>query len=359
MKKLGILILFLAALPVLAQHSVTLIAQPSPTANVTYEVYRDGVLYRSGLTMPAALDAMVVAGNTYRYTMRAVDASGAESIDSNSVSPVIPSSAPTPIPTPAPPPQQPGCSNTGTTWTATALPAPQSAPFTFTFSAVPPTGGLDAVVGLSAAVPAGYGDLAAMVRFNSAGAIDVYNGATSVYTADAMMPWSAGSQYSVREVVDPVGKKYDVFVSVNSAAEVKIASGYAFRAQSTTIADEGQVSETGSLQVCALSVAAIAPPKPVIPPDITAPVISSFSCTKNSVNAYCDVTVTDNTGVTSLTVSVNGVVVDTHSIASPRATMYRTLWPIATFAKGSTVLFSVTAKDAAGNSASKSASVKF
>jgi chitin-binding protein len=69
---------------------------------VGYRVYRDGQLVRS-TSATQVMDTGLVAGTTYRYTVRAVDAVGNVSVDSNVLSKSTKAAiAPTPTPTPAP-----------------------------------------------------------------------------------------------------------------------------------------------------------------------------------------------------------------------------------------------------------------
>lgn len=65
-----------------------------------YRVYRDGKLVRS-TSATRVMDTGLSAGTTYRYTVRAVDAAGNESVDSNVLTRST-IAAPTPSPTPAP-----------------------------------------------------------------------------------------------------------------------------------------------------------------------------------------------------------------------------------------------------------------
>lgn len=67
-----------------------------------YRVYRDGQLVRS-TSATRVMDTGLTAGTTYRYTVRAVDAAGNVSVDSNVLTKAT-VAAPTPDPTPTPSP---------------------------------------------------------------------------------------------------------------------------------------------------------------------------------------------------------------------------------------------------------------
>jgi hypothetical protein len=69
--------------------------------------------------------------------------------------------------------------------------------------------------------------VAAIVRFNDSGAIDVRNG--NAFAADRKLGYAAGKTYRIRMVVDMVKKTYSVFVAPAGEAEVALAKDYAFR----------------------------------------------------------------------------------------------------------------------------------
>src|ERR1051325_4654490 len=91
-------------------------------------------------------------------------------------------------------------------WQSNSI-APQSGKFTATFDATPNANLMDGVFGFSNLPSAGYTDFAAIVRFNNLGKIDARNG--SAYTAAAAIPYSAGSVYHFRFVIDVTNHKYD------------------------------------------------------------------------------------------------------------------------------------------------------
>lgn len=120
------------------------------------------------------------------------------------------------------------------TWASVAF-AARTAAFTYGFDMTPSANNIDAVVGLGGVAPVtGYGDLACIVRFNSSGKIDARNGGG--YGSLVDVPYSVGSVYSVRMIVDPVAKTCSVSVAVNGGVAAFIAQNYAFRLEQAALA---------------------------------------------------------------------------------------------------------------------------
>ncbi|MFA5991612.1 MAG: fibronectin type III domain-containing protein [Candidatus Doudnabacteria bacterium] len=79
------------------QHYVTLTWVASTSPNVSYKVLRGettGGPYQQVSSSPVVnltyIDALVLAGRTYYYVVRAVDSNGNESVDSNEASAMVP-----------------------------------------------------------------------------------------------------------------------------------------------------------------------------------------------------------------------------------------------------------------------------
>ena len=136
------------------------------------------------------------------------------------------------------------------TWTDAALPA-HSGVFTISFDAVPSVVGQDTVIGLSKGVAAQYTDLAAIVRFNNTGHIDVRNGGT--YAAKVSLAYAAKAKYLVRMVVDVPTHTYSVFVTPPGQAEVALAQNYAFRTEQATVSSLGYENEGSAFGTVAVS----------------------------------------------------------------------------------------------------------
>ena len=152
-----------------------------------------------------------------------------------------------------------GCLTSSAQWRNTAM-ASQSAAFTAAFDLTPNNAKMDGVVGVSASGATSFNSLAAIVRLNSAGYIDVRNG--SSYNAAYGQPYSAGQTFHVRMVVDPSVHKYSVYVTPPGQSERTLASGYAFRTEQagvTSLASWALYSDAGTETVCSFSAAAPSP----------------------------------------------------------------------------------------------------
>jgi hypothetical protein len=130
--------------------------------------------------------------------------------------------------------------------------APQSLAVTAAFSVFPEQAGIDGVVGLSAGAASRFNDLAAAVRFNPSGTIDVRNG--NAYTADEVVSYSANQRYDIVLVVDVLGHAYSAFVN-----GTLLARNYAFRSQQAAVPALGNLtfiadSPAGGLSVCGIAI---------------------------------------------------------------------------------------------------------
>ena len=155
-----------------------------------------------------------------------------------------------------------------TSWSNFSFPT-QATNFTASFDVAPSQPGEDAVIGLAATNAADYTDLAAIVRFNNTNTIDVRNG--SAYSADASVPYSAGTTYHVRMVVNLSAHTYSVYVTPQGGSEIALATNYAFRTEQATdasLSDIGGFSTSGSATVLNFSIGGASP---------AAPTITSFS----------------------------------------------------------------------------------
>jgi hypothetical protein len=133
----------------------------------------------------------------------------------------------------------------------------QTGRFHVEFDATPSTAGLDAVIGLASGAAAGFTALAAIVRFNASGSIDVRDGDT--YHAIFDLPYSAGTTYHIRIDLDVRTRRYSVFVLLGTYTA--IARDYAFRTEqagATVLNDIASKVDGagGSIAVCGLAVIA-------------------------------------------------------------------------------------------------------
>jgi hypothetical protein len=137
----------------------------------------------------------------------------------------------------------------------------QSKPFPATgmylrasFDATPDGSMINGVTGLSLGDPSSAASLAAAVRFNESGFIDVLDG--DAYRTDAFVRYEAGATYRIIFKLDMVGHRYSVTVVTPGRLRV-LASNYSFPAgqRSLTRLDRWSVRSTaGSYRVCGFTV---------------------------------------------------------------------------------------------------------
>src|SRR5207245_20586 len=142
--------------------------------------------------------------------------------------------------------------------------ASQNGSFTATFDATPNGTGLDAATGLSQGAAAAYADLAVIVRFNTGGTIDARNG--RAHAATNTIPYTAGTSYHFRVVVDVPSHTYAAYVTPSGGAEQTIGTGFAFRTEQsvvTSLANWALTAITGTHTVCNFAITGSQPPAPV------------------------------------------------------------------------------------------------
>lgn len=127
----------------------------------------------------------------------------------------------------------------------------QTGTFSAEFDATPSTSPFNSVVGLSSTPAIAYTGVAAAVRFNPTGTIDARNGAA--YAAAGTIPFTAGTRYHFRLVVNVPAHTYSAYVTPAGGSETLIGSNYAFRTEQNavtrldnwaTIVDSGVVGTT-------------------------------------------------------------------------------------------------------------------
>jgi hypothetical protein len=186
-----------------------------------------------------------------------------------------------------------GCVLGTTSWVATPLGISETGTFGVSFDVTPQGNVVDADVALSQNQPAAYADLAAIVRFNPSGYIDVRNG--SAYAAAYSQPYTANTTYHFSVVVNVAAHLYSVYVTAPGGTQQLLANDYAFRAEQASASSLNywipyqDPSSSSLLQVCNFAVNAVtlsvSPKLASLPPSGT----QQFSAT---------VTGTTNTAVT-------------------------------------------------------------
>jgi hypothetical protein len=145
-----------------------------------------------------------------------------------------------------------GTLSAGTGWDNGFFPQ-QSALFHAEFVAVPFAERIDAVFGLSNGPADAFTDLAAVVRFNPSGFIDVRKG--GAYAADVSVPYRANDHFRVFMEFDFVRRFYDVYLRLPDDSLVDLARGYPFRTEQAAVSRLDNFarivdSPTGSLHLC-------------------------------------------------------------------------------------------------------------
>jgi hypothetical protein len=141
----------------------------------------------------------------------------------------------------------------GGVWQNTAI-ASQTGTFTATFDATPSVSPFNAVVALSKGAQTGYTGFAALVRFNPSGGIDARNG--GAYAPTTGIPFSAGSMYHFRLVINVPARTYSIFVTPPSGTELTLGTDFAFRSEQSTVTSLDHwgefvnTSNPGSLTTC-------------------------------------------------------------------------------------------------------------
>jgi hypothetical protein len=113
------------------------------------------------------------------------------------------------------------------------LPAEQTGTFEVSFDATPLADKIDAFTGIGAMAPREANDVAAIVRFNEHGTIDVRNG--GAFRADQRLAYTGNKPYRVRMVIDVRSRTYSVFVTPPGETEVTLAKNYAFRSTQSDV----------------------------------------------------------------------------------------------------------------------------
>lgn len=141
--------------------------------------------------------------------------------------------------------------------------ASQSNRFAIEFDAIPSEANMDGVIGISQGAAVDYEDLAVIVRFNTAGQIDVRNGDN--YTSYVPVSYSAESVCHFRLLVDISSHTYSVHVQVDDNPDVIIGENYSFRTSQSSVSSLDTLAVTaavGSHMVSNLTVTQAAVPAP-------------------------------------------------------------------------------------------------
>ncbi len=222
----------------------------------------------------------------------------------------------------------PACTMGTTSWLPNLLASSQTRAFSASFDVTPQANLVDANVAFSQNAPAGYTDLAAIVRFNPWGYLDVMNG--DGYRADYLQAYSANSTYHFVVVVNLPAHSYSVYVTPAGGTQQRLATSYAFRTpQSGNTSLNYWTSyqdpdSAGPLQVCNIGLAAvptgisISPASPSLQPGDTQQFTATVSGTTNTGVTW---TATDGTisakGMYTAPSAAGSYTVSATSVADP------------------------------------------
>lgn len=147
--------------------------------------------------------------------------------------------------------QPPGaCASSAGAWENAPI-APQVSSFTFAFDASAAAPGMNGSIGLSSGPAGSLGNLAAAVRFNPQGFIDVRY--STAYARITPVAYATGTVYHFDLRVTASGHLFDVEVSSPGGARQLLARSYPFHSsQSTTsvLNNFGLFAATGGLTAC-------------------------------------------------------------------------------------------------------------
>ncbi len=235
------------------------------------------------------------------------------------------------------------CLVSSQTWANSSYTA-QTGTFNLYFNASPCVNNEDQVIGLSNTPASTYSGLAAIVRFNSNGNIDIMN--LNGYSAAVTYHYTAGTTYHFQMAVNMAKHTYSVYVST-TGAQTTLASNYAFRspqAKITSLAYINKYSDVvGDAAVSNISLNAPADTTPPSQPaGLTATAVST-----SQINLSWNAS-SDNVGVAGYNIYRNGT-----KVGSSTTTSYTD----SALSASTTYSYTVAAYDAAGNVSAQSTSV--
>ena len=138
--------------------------------------------------------------------------------------------------------------------------AQQTGSFRVTYTASASAANVDGVTGLSSGPANEFSDLAAVIRFNSSGAIDAMNG--SAYTAASTIPYSMRVSYQFIMDVHFSSHTYNAYVMIGTVQKI-IGINLAFRNEQNSVSvlnNVAAMTAPGTTSVCNIAVTPVATP---------------------------------------------------------------------------------------------------
>ncbi|MBI3548191.1 MAG: fibronectin type III domain-containing protein [Elusimicrobia bacterium] len=226
--------------------------------------------------------------------------------------------------------------------------APQTAPFTASFDAIPGMARMDGLTSLSFGNVSNLSNMAVIVRFNNAGFIDARN--DGAYGASVQVPYSPGLKYHFRLVIDPKAHRYSIYVTPPAATELALGSNFAFRSEQaalSTLNNWALWASAGSHQVCAFALGGVGPAPDTTPPAVSISAPASGASVSGTMTVSA--TATDNVGIAGVQFLIDGAALGAEDTSAPFSASWNT-----TLALNGTHSLTATARDEAGNRATSS-----
>jgi hypothetical protein len=130
------------------------------------------------------------------------------------------------------------------------LPA-QAGTFTAEWDSTPSTSLNNSNIGLSLGAQAAFTGFAVAARFNPTGDIDARNG--GAFVAASTIPYTAGTSYHFRAVVNVPANTYSMYVTPAGQTELTVGTNYSFRTEQagiTSIDHWDATSSAGTITLC-------------------------------------------------------------------------------------------------------------
>ena len=168
------------------------------------------------------------------------------------------------------------------------LPA-QTGTFTAEWDSTPSTSLNNSNVGLSLGAQSAFTGYAIAARFNPSGDIDARNG--GAFVAASTIPYTAGTSYHFRAVVNVPANTYSIYVTPAGQAEITIGTNYSFRTEQlgiTSIDHWDAISQVGTITLCNLVVDApnFSVTAPPVSQSVTAGTSATYTTTITPMGGY-------------------------------------------------------------------------
>jgi hypothetical protein len=226
--------------------------------------------------------------------------------------------------------------------------ATQTGTFTAEWDSTPSTSLNNSNIGLSLGAQNAFTGYAIAARFNPTGDIDARNGAA--FAAMSTIPYTAGTSYHFRAVVNVPANTYSIYVTPAGQAEITIGTNYAFRAEQagiTSLDHWDAVSQVGTISLCNLVIDAptfslLVPP---VSQSVSAGTAATYTPTITPTGGYTGTVTLSATGLPSgatasfnpTTVTVGATAVSAAMTVTTTASAAPGVYPISVTATDGTI----------------------